>query len=234
DRSRRDQARRFRLHVRPVRHGRGHAGRAPGGRRRVPGGQGLAGRPQRVRHLVAADALRELDDRRPAAPGAHAVPGDRGAFRRPGHGPRRHRPHGGGGAPPRRVHRAAEAVSGGPGGAGPAPRPLPARRALQRRSRHAGSGEAPPRRRLRGGHLRGRSRLLQAAPLHLHQGRRLARRPHGRSAVRRQPRIRRGRGQGGRHARRLHRPAPPPLRPVAAPAGPDRAEHDGAGRRHRL
>ena len=96
-------------------------------------------------------------------------------------------------------------------------------------------GQAPPRHRLRGADLGRRGgRHLQAAPRHLHEGGGAPRRPHRAGAVRRQPRIRRGRRQGRRNARRLHRPPPPPLRPLAAPAGPDRAEHDGAGRRHRL
>ena len=79
-------------------------------RRRLPQGEGLAGRSQRLRHLVAAHPLRELDDRRAAAPRAHALSRDRPSVGPPGHGSRRHRPYRGRGALPRRRHRAAAAA----------------------------------------------------------------------------------------------------------------------------
>ena len=53
-----------------------------------------------------------------------------------------------------------------------------------------------------------------------------------RGTVRRQPRLRLHRRQGDRHAHRLHRPPPPPVRRHAAPARPDRAKHDRTGGDH--
>ena len=43
----------------------------------VLAGERLAGQPKLLCDLVAADAFRELDDRRAAAPGTHAVSRDR-------------------------------------------------------------------------------------------------------------------------------------------------------------
>jgi hypothetical protein len=64
------------LDVRPVRHGRGHADGALGGRRGLSQEQGLEGQRLRVRHLVAPHAFRELPDRRAAASRVHVLPRD--------------------------------------------------------------------------------------------------------------------------------------------------------------
>ena len=53
-------------------------------------------------------------------------------------------------------------------------------------------------------------------------------------AVRRQPRVRLHRREGGRHAHRVHRPPQPSVRRDAAPARPAGAQHDRTRRRHRL
>ena len=218
------------LHVRPVRHGGRHAERADRGRRPLScKAKGWTGQAELVRHLVAAHALRELDDRRAAAQGAHALSRDRPPRGRLRAGARRHRLH--------RWTRSAylvaadrdgcEPLPGGAGGAGPAADALQARRALQRRSRHAGGGQAVPRHPVRPRDLGGRGELLQAARRDLHQGRRDHGRAHGRGPVRRQPRLRLHRRQGGRHAHGLHRPPPAALRRHAASAR-------SAGRRHEL
>ena len=71
------------LHVRPVWHRGRHADGPGRGCDAVPARQRLAGQSELVRHLVAADAFREFDDRRTAAPGAHVVSRDRRACRSP-------------------------------------------------------------------------------------------------------------------------------------------------------
>jgi FMN phosphatase YigB (HAD superfamily) len=55
----------------------------------------LEGQSEFVRHLVATDAFRELDDRRLASPRAYAVPGDRSSLGCARHGARRNRAHDG-------------------------------------------------------------------------------------------------------------------------------------------
>ena len=60
--------------------------------------KGWAGEAEQLRHLVAAHALRELDDRRAVRPRAHAVPADRPSRRILCDGPLRHRLHAGRGA----------------------------------------------------------------------------------------------------------------------------------------
>ncbi len=60
--------------------------------------QGLGRRARQLRHLVAAHALRELDDRRAARPRPHALPPDRPPRRVPRHGPLQDQLHAGRGA----------------------------------------------------------------------------------------------------------------------------------------
>ena len=81
------------LHVRSVRHRGRHADRAGRGRHAVPRGKGWHGNPELVRHLVAAHAFRELDDRRAAAQRAHALSRDRRTLGRLRDGPCRHQLH---------------------------------------------------------------------------------------------------------------------------------------------
>ena len=159
------------LHVRPVRHGRRHAGRPDGDRDALPQEEGMDGQSELLRHLVATHPLRELDDRRAAASRAHAVPRDRPSFRRPRDGAGRHQAY-----TKDDVRylvseiEKLEPLPGSAGGAGKAPHPVQARRALERRPRHARDGKAIPQGPVRPGDLRRRSQFLQAARRDLHQG----------------------------------------------------------------
>ena len=128
----------------------------------VPRAEGLEGQPEQLRHLVAAHAFRELDDRRAAAQGAHALSRDRAPRRVLRHGPRRHRLHAGRSALPGRRDREAASIPGGARGAGPAADALQARRAVQRRSGHAGDRQAVSRGPVRPGDLGRRSQLASS------------------------------------------------------------------------
>ena len=131
----------------------------------------------------------------------------------------------------RRRDRKAEAVSGSAGGAGQAAHQIQARRALQRRSRHAGDRQAISQGAVRPRDLGRRGEFLQAACRDLHQGRRTARTEARPDPVRRQPRLRLHRRQIGRHEDRLHRPPQPAVRRNPASAGYSGAEHEGSRRR---
>ena len=91
--------------------------------------------------------------------------------------------------------------------------------ALERRSRHAGGRQGLPQDSVRRGDL-GRCReLIQTPRSNIHQGRRDHGREHGRSSLRRQPRLRLHRGQVRGHAFSIHRPSEVALRRQRAPAG---------------
>ena len=142
----------------------------------VSQGEGLEGRSQLLRDLVAAHAFREFDDRRAAASRAHALPRDRSSFGRPCHGARRHRAHHGRSPLSRRRNREAQAVSrkcpqrwrGCTPGTGlwcfPTAIPTCSRRPAVSQGR------------VRPGDLRCRGELVQAACRDLYQGRRASRR----------------------------------------------------------
>ena len=188
----------FDPHVRPVRHHRRHAGRADGDGDPVPRRQGLARRSPPLRHLVAAHALRRLDDRLAVRPRPHVLPRDRPPCGVAGHAARGHRPYWRRGSLARKLHRAAEAVPRRDRGARTAARTLPPRDSLERRPRHARGGEAAHRVPLRRGDLGRGGGLLQAAPRHLCDGLRAPRRGPPERALRRQPRVRLHRGEGRR------------------------------------
>ena len=159
------------LHVRPLRHGGGHAGRAHA-RRSTPylKAKGWTGEPARLvtwwrrTHFENSmiDAL--------LRPGAHPVPRDRAHFALLHAGARRHPAHAGGSEAAGLRDRAPAALPGRRGGAEPAQAAVPPRDPLQRRPRHAGGDQAPSRHRLRPHHLGRRGRPLQAARGDLSQG----------------------------------------------------------------
>src|SRR5467141_369012 len=125
------------------------------------------------------------------------------------------------------------AVSRRTRGAGPLEDAIQDRRALERRSRHAGRRQGLSQDSVRRGDLGRRGQLVQASRGDVPEGRPDRRRANGRSPVRRQPRLRLHRGQGGRHAHRVHRPTPAPLRRYPAPTRHRRAGHEEP-RRHEV
>src|SRR5262245_47508048 len=79
------------LHVRPVRDRGRHAVRARRDCDAVPEEEGMDRESELIRHVVAPDPLRKLDDRCASASPAHPLPRDRTPGRQLRDGPRGHR-----------------------------------------------------------------------------------------------------------------------------------------------
>ena len=176
--------------------------------------KGWKGKPGSVRHVVAAHAFRELDDRRAAAPRAHALPRDRPPRGGAGDGPRRHPAHE---DEVRDLVAAIEKLK-------PFPEVPAALARLQTRYKLVVLSNGDPdmletaqgasRHSVRRGDLRRRSERVQAARRDLHQGGRDPGRAAGADPLRREPRLRLHRREVGRHAHGLHQPSPAPVRPL--------------------